>query len=74
MPCAVKIYTKLGSEFSADAGKTTIIVRELYGLKSAVYSFQRHQADCMQTLGYKSCMADPDLWYKLFIRPDDGFE
>jgi hypothetical protein len=49
---AEKIYTVLGLEFGADAGKMAIIVHALYGLKSAGASFQRHLADCMQTLGY----------------------
>ena len=71
-PCAEKIYTVLGLEFGADAGKTAVIVRALYGLKSAGASFQRHLADCMRTLGYKSCMADADLWSKPVVRPDDG--
>ena len=25
-------------------------------------------------LGYTSCLADPDLWYKAEVRPDDSFE
>jgi hypothetical protein len=28
----------------------------------------------MTTLGYKSCLADQDLWMKASTRPDDGFE
>ena len=28
----------------------------------------------MQTLGYESCKADADLWFKRMVRPDDGFE
>jgi len=27
----------------------------------------------MRTLGYQPCLADPDLWYKSQVRPDDGF-
>ena len=50
----------------------TIIVHALYGLKSAGASFQRHLASCMRILGYKSCMADADLWFKPVVRPDDG--
>ena len=26
----------------------------------------------MRTLGYTSCLADPDLWFKPELRPDDG--
>ena len=51
-----------------------MIVRALYGLKSAGSSFGRHLEDCMRHLGYKPCLADPDLWYKPMKRPDDNFE
>jgi hypothetical protein len=27
----------------------------------------------MRNLGYASCKADPDTWYKASIRPDDNF-
>jgi len=50
------------------------MVRALYGLKSAGASFNRHISDCMRQLGYEPCWADPDLWYKPMIRPDDGFK
>ena len=38
-PVAKKIWCKLGSEFGSDADKSAIIVRSLYGLKSAGASF-----------------------------------
>ena len=44
----------------------------LHGLKSAGAAFRNHLADCMRTLGYKPCLADPDLWYKPMVRPEDG--
>ena len=28
----------------------------------------------MRTMGYKPSLADPDLWYKAEVRPDDGHE
>ena len=61
-PCAEKIWTVLGPEFGADAGKKAIIVRSLYGLKSAGASYRNLMADCMRTMGYEPCQADPDLW------------
>ena len=73
-PCEEKIYTVLGPEFGEDAGKTALIVRALYGLRSAGASFSRHMADCMRNLGYEPCKAESDLWYKPAVRPDDGFE
>jgi hypothetical protein len=63
-PNIEKIWTELGPEFGPDAGKKAIVVRALYGLKSAGASFRNHMADCMENLGYKPCEADPDLWMK----------
>ena len=71
-PCAEKIYTVLGPEWDVDAGRTAIVTRALYGLKSAGASFRNHLADCMRTQGYKPCQADPDLWMRAETRPDDG--
>ncbi len=59
-----KIWTTLGSEFGRDKGKKAIIVRALYSLKSTDEAFCKHLADCICSLGYKSCLTDPDLWYK----------
>ena len=71
-PTEEKIWTILGPEFGNDQGKKAVIVRALYGLKSAGASFRHHLADCMQHLGYTPCLADPDLWMKPEVRPDDG--
>jgi hypothetical protein len=49
-------------------------VRALYGLRSAGASFRNHLADCMRSLGYTSCLADQDVWYKAMTRPDGGQE
>ena len=73
-PCTEKVYTTLGEEFGEDAGKQAVIVRALYGLKSAGASFRNHLAECMKFLGYEPCQADPDLWMKPAIREEDGFE
>ena len=52
----------------------TIIVRALYGLASSGGNFRNHLADCMHHLGCKSCLADPDLWYKPEVREEDKFK
>ena len=72
-PVSEKIWCVLGPEFGDDAGATAIIVRSLYGLKSAGASFRNHLADCMRHLGWSLCLADQDLWMKAEVRPDDGF-
>ncbi len=71
-PIKEKVWCALGPEFSSNAGKSAIIVRALYGLKSAGAAFHARLADCMQHLGYTSCHADPDLWYKEVKQPETG--
>ena len=71
-PCREKVWTVTGPEFGVDAGRRAIIVRALYGLKSAGSSFRLHLADCMAQMGYKACLADPDLWMRPMVRPSDG--
>ncbi len=69
-----KVWTVLGPKFGNNAGKTAIIVRALYGLKSAGAAFHTHLASFMRQMGYTSCKADPDLWFKAMTRPDDNFK
>ena len=71
-PIGEKIWCTLGPEFGEGAGKRAIIVRALYGLKSAGASFRNHLADCMRHLGWESCKADHDVWFKPEVRKDDG--
>ena len=59
-----KILTVLDQQFGDDVGKSAIIVRVLYSLKSASASFKAHLELCMLELGYESCYVDPDLWMK----------
>ena len=73
-PIGEKIWCTLGPEFGEDAGKRAIIVRALYGLKSAGASFRNHLADCMSHLGWESCKADHDVWLKPEVRKDDGHQ
>jgi hypothetical protein len=71
-PITEKIWTVLGREFGDDAGKRAIIVRELYGLKSAGSALKNHLAECMKNLGWEPCRADRDLWMKAETRPNYG--
>jgi hypothetical protein len=73
-PVTEKIWIICGSEFGPNAGKKAVMIRSLYGLCSAGASFRNHLADCMRQLGYQSCLADQDLWFRPETRPDDGFE
>ena len=46
-PITKKVWTILGPEFGPNAGKTALIVRALYGLKSAGASFCTHLTSFM---------------------------
>ena len=69
-PTKEKIWTILGKEFGPDEGKKAVIVRALYGLKSAGAAFRAHMGTCMRGLGYSPCLADPDLWMKKSKKED----
>jgi hypothetical protein len=71
-PITEKVWTVLGLEFVDEAGKRALIVRALYGLKSAGAAFRNHLAECMKHLGWNPCRADRDLWMKSETLPDDG--
>ncbi len=64
-PNKKKIWIRLGPEFGRDKGCKAIVVRALYGLKSASAAFRSHLADYMRQLGYESIKADLDLWMKV---------
>ena len=72
-PITENIWTVLGPEFGDDTGKKAIIFHALYGLNIYGATFCNHLIDCMRHMGYKSCMADSDLWVKPEVIPSDGF-
>jgi hypothetical protein len=71
-PITEKVWTVLGPEPGYDAGKSALIVRSLYGMKSAGADFRNHLAECMKHLVWHPCRADKDLWMKAETRPYDG--
>jgi hypothetical protein len=71
-PITEKVWTVLGPEFGDDAGKRVLILRALYGLKSAGVAFRNYLAECMKHLGWIPCRAYRELWMKTETRPDDG--
>ena len=71
-PVPEKVCTTLNAEFGKNARKTAVLVRALYGLKSAGAAFRSHLVRCKKSLGYDSCKADPDVWLKPLVRPEDG--
>jgi hypothetical protein len=71
-PIMEKVWTMLGPEFGDDSGKHALIVRALYGLKSAVAAFSNNLAEFMIHLGSHPCRGDREIWMKAETRPDDG--
>ena len=68
--CREKIYTIAGAEFGSDAGKTMIVRKALYGLKSSGAAFRSMLADTIWGLNYRPTKADPDVWIRPAVRPD----
>lgn len=64
-----KVYTRAGPEFGSRQGQLLIIVRSLYGLKSSGACWHEHLAERLSDLGYRSCLADPDVWMRPAVKP-----
>jgi len=69
-PAREKVYTTAGPEF---IGKAVLIVRALYGLKSSGAAWRAHLANTLQQLGYKSCLANPDVWFRPAMK-ENGYQ
>ena len=64
-PSSEKHYIACGPEFGLEnEGKVTIIIRALYAGKSAGAVYWRHVRSAMEEMGFTSCKADPDLWFR----------
>jgi hypothetical protein len=48
-----------------------LVVRALYGLKSASASFRACMAKKLDEMGFKSSVADPDVWLRPAWKIDD---
>jgi hypothetical protein len=59
-----KVCFIAGPEFGVNKGKLIIIVRALYGLKSSGAAFRSKLASDLRELGYRSSLADADVWLK----------
>jgi hypothetical protein len=71
-PCREKRYVIGGKEFGSRAGTIFIIVRALYGLKSAGSAFWSLLREKLSSMGFTPSKADPDVWMKP-ATIEDGF-
>jgi hypothetical protein len=68
--CSEKYYAIAGKEFGEMAGRIVVIVRALYGLKSAGASWNHHLAAELLDMKFVPCKADPDVWLREHVKPD----
>jgi hypothetical protein len=70
-PSREKVATTAGEEFGPELqGKTLLIVRALYGLKSAGAAFRAYLAEHLYSLDYRPSYADPDVWMRPAVKPN----
>jgi hypothetical protein len=61
-----KVYCPAGPEFGPNMqGKTLIVVKSLYVLKSSAERWQAHFAETLRSMGFQSSRADQDVWLRL---------
>ena len=63
-PTREKLFTRCGPEFGEMQGRWAIIVRALYGSKSAAASWRATISGIIEGLGFKMCRADNDVWMR----------
>ena len=69
-----KIIFTCGTEFGSEhKGKTAVIVRALYGLRSSGSEFCNHLDSCMEALNYLPFRAYPNVWMQK-ARKSNGTE
>ena len=60
-----KLFFYAGDEWKSDKDKVVVIVRALYGLKYSALMWRNHLAEVLGNyMGFKSSLADPDVWMK----------
>jgi len=70
-PSSEKHYIICGPEFGLEnVGKRAKIIRALYGGKSAGADYWHHVRSAMEEMGFISCKADPDVWFRPSTKED----
>ena len=67
-PNKEKCWMIAGPEFGPDKGKNFLVVRALYGLKSATFSFRSYMVEKLTELGFTSSLADPDVSLRAAVK------
>ncbi len=69
-PNKEKYWMIAGPEFGPVEGKTFLVVKALYGLKSASFSIRSFMAEKLDDMGFQSTLADPDVWIRAATKGD----
>ena len=69
-PCREKIWVDAGAEFGSDQGAVMIVKKALYGLKSSGFSWKKMLTQNLEDMGYKSSIADPDVFIRMATKPN----
>ncbi len=69
-PNKEKCWMVAGPEFGSKEGKVFLVVKALYGLKSASFSFRSYMAEQLSKMGFQSTTADPDVWLRAASKGD----
>ena len=59
-----QLYYTAGAEFGELAGSTLVMVKALYGTKTAGARWNETLSDTLRELGWKMSKAEPDIWMK----------
>ena len=71
-PAKEKIYSKAGPEFKEFEGRTIIIKRALYGLKTSAGAWWEHLASSLRQLGFKTSTMDANVWLQPRLDDDNN--
>ena len=69
-PCKERVWIRAGAEFGELQGKILIVKKALYRLNSSGASFRTFLAEQLDDIGFKSSIADPDVWMRPAVKPD----
>jgi Reverse transcriptase (RNA-dependent DNA polymerase) len=69
-PDKEKCWMVAGPEFGPEDGKTFLVVKALYGLKSASFSFRSYMAEKLAAMNFRSTIANPDVWLRAAVKGD----
>ena len=70
-PTSEKNYIVCGPEFGeANVGRNAIITGSIYGGRVAGRDYWLHLRKCMDSLGFRSSLGDPDVWYRPAVKRD----